>query len=389
MNIFRPARGLKIVVADLAEIWHKKMLAAVAFTEEKINMTEKILLDEIKTSRSPSAQYILFNLASVLKRYAFGMADIERGIKVDWDTTYNIYSVTKTFTALAILQLAQCNCLNPDDPVRKYLPEIPYNSGITIKHLLCHSAGIPNPIPLSWIHLADEENNFDGDQFFKVIISRYNKIKSGPNEKFAYSNLGYVILGQIVEKASGIKYKEYIQNNIVKVLGITDTEMGFGIKDPLKHATGYHKRISVSNLILGFFLDKSRYMDKPTGSWKPFKPIYVNGPSYGGLIATPGSLIKYIRGLLKPESPLIGNEYRKLLFTENRTTGNNPTGMCFSWFKGQLNGADYYTHAGGGGGYYCEIRIYPDPGLGSIVLFNRTGMSDQRFLDKLDKEYLN
>jgi hypothetical protein len=78
-----------------------------------------------------------------------------------------------------------------------------------------------------------------------------------------------------------------------------------------------------------------------------------------------------------------------MLFTENYTVDNNPTGMCLSWFKGHLNGQTYFTHAGGGGGYYCEIRIYPELGVGSIVFFNRTGFSDQRFLDKIDKMYLS
>jgi CubicO group peptidase (beta-lactamase class C family) len=350
-------------------------------------MTEKILLDEIKTNKSPSVQYVLFNKDSVLRRYAFGLADIDLGIKVDSDTTFNVYSITKTFTALAILQLAQRKQLNLDDPIRKYLHEIPYNPEITIKQVLSHSSGIPNPVPLSWIHLVNEEDNFDRDQFFRGIISKYNKTKFSPNEKFAYSNLGYVLLGQIIENVSGIKYNDYIRNNIIKVLGLEDVEMGFEIRNPRNHATGYHKRSSISNLLLGFFLDKSKYMDKPAGNWKPFKPIYVNGSSYGGLIASPNSLIKYIQGLLKADSPLITDEYKKLLFIENRTSDNNPTGMCLSWFKGQLNGTDYFAHAGGGGGYYCEIRIYPDPGLGSLVFFNRTGMSDQRFLDRSDKEY--
>jgi CubicO group peptidase (beta-lactamase class C family) len=170
-------------------------------------MTEKILLDEILNNRSPSAQYILFNKDSVLKRFTLGMADIDLGIKVDEKTTYNVYSITKTFTALAILQLAQGNQLNLDDPVRKYLPGIPYDSEITIKHLLTHSAGIPNPIPLSWIHLAKEENSFDGDQFFEGIISKYNKTRFDPNQKFAYSNLGYVLLGQIIKKLQGLNTK--------------------------------------------------------------------------------------------------------------------------------------------------------------------------------------
>jgi len=351
-------------------------------------MTEKLLLNEIKANRSPSIQYTLFNKDSILKRYAFGFADIDNGLEVDENTTYNAYSVTKTFTALAILQIAQRNILSLDDPIKKYLPDIPYDSEITIKQVLSHSPGIPKPIPLGWIHLSNAKITFDRDQFFKSILSKYNKTKSRPNEKYAYSNLGYVLLGQIIEKVSGIKYEEYIQNNIIKPLGIPETEMGFEIQDPRKHAIGYHKKLSFSNVILGFFIDKSKYMGKAGSKWKPFNPFYVNGPSYGGLIGTPDSFIKYIQELLKPDCQLVTNEYKKLLFSENYTSGNKPTGMCNSWFKSQLNGNIYFTHAGGGGGYYCEIRIYPDLGLGSLIFFNRTGMSDQRFLDRIDKIYL-
>ena len=78
-----------------------------------------------------------------------------------------------------------------------------------------------------------------------------------------------------------------------------------------------------------------------------------------------------------------------MLFKENHTSNNKATGMCLSWFSGQLNGETYFAHAGGGGGYYCEIRIYPDTGIGSVIMFNRTGMSDERFLDKTDKYFIN
>ena len=77
-----------------------------------------------------------------------------------------------------------------------------------------------------------------------------------------------------------------------------------------------------------------------------------------------------------------------MLFTENLTNKGRSTGMCLSWFKGELNGQKFFTHAGGGGGYYCEIRIYPETGIGSVVFLNRTGLFDQRFLDKVDIFYL-
>jgi D-alanyl-D-alanine carboxypeptidase len=350
-----------------------------------MDIIEKLLTDEIRKGRTPSVQYAIFNKDTILKRYAFGQADIENKKAVNISTTYNAYSVTKTFTALAILQLAQKGDLNIEHPVKEYLPEIPYSYIITIKQVLSHSAGIPNPVPLSWIHLCNENKNFNRDEFYKKILLKNNRLKSGPDEKYAYSNLGYVILGQLIEKVTGIRYEEYIQNNIIKLIGIPANELGFEIHDCNKHARGYHNRYSFSNFLLGFFIDKSKYMEQAGTRWKPFRSFYVNGASYGGLIGTPDSFIKYIQELLSPNSKLITDGYKKILLSENHTADGRPTGMSLSWFRGQLNGADYFTHAGGGGGYYCEIRGYPALGIGSIIFLNRTGMTDQRLLSRIDK----
>lgn len=352
-----------------------------------MDLIEKLLCYEVKKGRSPSIQYALFNKDRIIKRYTYGYADIIHKKEADQYNTYNAFSVTKTFTALAILQLAEVNKLSIDDAIKKYLPDLPYGPDITIKQVLSHSSGIPNPIPLSWIHLPDDKS-FDRDEFFKGILAANNRIRSRPNEKYFYSNLGYVLLGQIIEKVSGIKYEEYIRINIIAKLGISGDEMGFEIYDFSKHARGYHKRLSFSNLILGVFINKSKFMDKPELDWNPFKPFYVNGASYGGLIGTAGSFIKYLQGLLDPDCQIITGDYKKMLFTENFTSNNKPTGMCLSWFKGRIDGNNYFTHAGGGGGYYCEIRIYPEIGTGSAIFFNRSGMSDLRFLDKIDRIYL-
>src|SRR5690606_411132 len=111
-------------------------------------------------------------------------------------------------TALAILQLSGKGLMDINKPVIQYLPEFPYGTEITVKQLLNHTAGIPNPVPLDWIHTESEHLIFDRDTFFNTIFRKYGKAKSEPNEKFAYSNLGYVILGQLIEKVSGEKYEE-------------------------------------------------------------------------------------------------------------------------------------------------------------------------------------
>ncbi|MCL2072640.1 MAG: beta-lactamase family protein [Marinilabiliaceae bacterium] len=357
-----------------------------SFLDKKINdMTnvEQILTNEIESGKSPSVQYYIFDSENIIKSFQLGYADISKQRQTDRNTTYNAFSVTKTFTALAVMQLAECGKIDLNKPIIDYLSDFQYGTEITIKQLLNHTAGIPNPIPLSWIHLDSEQNSFDRNQFFKPVFDKNNKIKSKPDEKFSYSNLGYIILGQLIESVSGKTYEEYVFEFIIQKLPISPADLTFTISDNENHAIGYHKKMSFSNLMLGFFIDKSKFMEKAEGKWRPFKTFYVNGAPYGGLIGKPTAFITYIQELLKENNALISNEYKQLLFQENKNTR-----MCLSWFAGELEGNKYFAHAGGGGGYYCEIRIYPDIKIGSVIFFNRTGMSDERFLDKLDKIYI-
>lgn len=352
-----------------------------------MNTADDILRRQVRDNKTPSVQYLFFDKDSIIHSFRDGFADIKNQLLTTEQTSYNAFSVTKTFTALAILQLSEKQKMDIRLPVNNYLSQFPYPLEITVEQLLSHSAGIPNPIPLKWIHLADEHKTFDRNYFFSQISNKYNTVKSLPNEKFSYSNLGYVFLGQIIEKISGMKYEDYILENVIRLLPIRKNEMDFETGE-IQHAKGYHAYPGISIMLLGMFIDKAKYMDEAEGKWKPFRNNYVNGSSYGGLIGTAGAFASYIQELLKPGCKLISDEYKKKLFTENVTIRNVRTGMCLSWFTGKLNGIQYYSHAGGGGGFYCEIRIYPEAKVGSVVMFNRTGLKDERFLDKPDIYFL-
>lgn len=208
---------------------------------------ENILLKQVQGNCTPSVQYIVFNKDSILKRYEAGFADIKKEIEANPQTTYNAFSVTKTFTALAIMQLAEQNKLWIDKTVKNYLPEFPYSSEITIQHLLTHHAGIPNPIPLNWIHLATEQKSFNRNDFFNSIYIKHPKTAFKPNEKFAYSNLGYVLLGRLIEKVSGMRYEEYIEKNVINKLDVDRSDLSFEIHDQARHAKGYHKNFNFLN----------------------------------------------------------------------------------------------------------------------------------------------
>ncbi|MBL7923468.1 MAG: beta-lactamase family protein [Bacteroidia bacterium] len=353
----------------------------------KTNELEDFLIRQVKKENTPSIQYRIFNKDHDLFSFQYGYSDILNKKEITGNTGFHAYSVTKTFTALAILQLAEQKKLNIEDPALSCLPDFPYSPEISIRQLMNHSAGIPNPVPLSWIHAAEEHDRFDSRQFFRQVFRKYPKTSFRPGEKFAYSNLGYVLLGQIIEQVSGLSYEDYITENIMRMLDLSNRELGFRTDEIEQTAKGYHKNMSFSNLLLGFFIDKEKYMGAKEGPWRAFRDHYVNGAAYGGLIGTSAAFVKYIRELLRPGCRLIGDDYKKLLFTENRNNRNQATGMCLSWFTGKLNDRSYCAHAGGGGGYYCEIRIYPEQGIGSVLAFNRTGMRDERFLDKTDRYF--
>jgi D-alanyl-D-alanine carboxypeptidase len=286
------------------------------------------------------------------------------------------------------MQLEEQHRIDIDQPVKRYLPGFPYPPGITARQLLSHSAGIPNPVPLGWIHLAEEHASFDRNAFFHQVFLSHRKPRSRPNEKFAYSNLGYVLLGQLVEEVSGVPYEHYVTEHILNPLNPEEGELEFTLSGHCTHAKGYHNRLSPSYFLLGLFLDKPKFMEKSEGRWRPFRDMYVNGASYGGLSGTPGAFMRFIQELLRPGSVLLTDESKKLMLTEHHTNDRKPTGMCLGWFTGQLHGIKYFAHAGGGGGYYCEIRMYPEKGIGSVLMFNRTGMTDERFLDRLDRYFL-
>lgn len=356
----------------------------------ELNMTtkekaESVLRAMIDDSDTPGLQYIIVNKDSTIFEYSGGFSDLEHKIKMTPEVTFNAFSVTKTFTALAVLQLEEEGKLNLDDLASKYLKFIPYKTDFTISQLLNHTAGIPNPIPINWIHLYSERAKFNYSEFVQKVLKDNDEVDYEPGEKYSYSNIGYLLLGEVIQKVSGEEYVDYVMNKIIKKIQLNDNAyLGFEIQDTLNQARGYIKKWSFLNFGLNFIFDKSKYMDDSYCGWSQFKYFYLNGYSFGGLIGNARGLVKYLQLLLK-DNTLITNEKKIKLFEDQKTKDGKIIDVCLSWFKGNLDGQIYYTHAGGGGGYYCEIRLYPQKKMASVIMLNRTGISDDRLLDSIDK----
>lgn len=344
-------------------------------------------LKKLVPSEAPGLHYSFFSVDSVIFDSYLGQADLSRDEKIDEHTTFHYFSNTKTFTTVAILQLQEKGKLSIDDPISTYIEGLPYPKEITIKHLLNHVSGIPNPIPLSWIHLYEDDKTYDHQGFYREIIDGNTKTKFHPNKKYAYSNIEYLILAEIISKVSGSDYRTYMKENVFSKIGNGQQTLGFEIDS--HHATGYHNKRSFSNLLLGMFMSKKKFMSGSMGKWKPFNNFQLNGHGYSGVVGTHVAMQMYIQELLNVDSELLTSSSKKTLFQENTLSNGKKSGMCLSWFKGELKEHSYYAHAGGGGGYYSEIRIYPSLGFGSVISFNRSGMKDERILDKFDRHFIS
>jgi CubicO group peptidase (beta-lactamase class C family) len=353
----------------------------IYFSEEICDMpvgkVNTISADQLLSiTRSPGAQWILADGSRIILECNAGFADITTHQPVKPSTTFNAFSVTKTATAAALLRLAEEKKINLNDPVNSILNELSIKFPFTIQQLIAHQAGFPDPIPISWIHLASEEDVFDENSFIKHVIDRHSGQKFLPGTKFSYSSIGYLIIGRIIEKITGDHYANYIRNNIIPQLG-DEERLDFLIYNAGDHATGYHPRFSFSNFLLEFFLDKRKFVSAYPGCWMSFNNFYVNGKAYGGFVGNARGLMKYLQSYLSNKM-FLNQVTRSLMFTEQKG------GMALGWFIGKLMNTDYVCHAGGGGGYYCEIRIYPSLGLASVLLRNKSSFGDLRLLDKID-----
>ena len=169
------------------------------------------VLRRLTERKVPGLSLIAVQGDRVLTEDAVGLADIARQRPVTLDTVYMWFSMTKIVTATATLQLVERGHLRLDDPVNDHLPEFPApRQGwpmIQVKHLLNHSSGLTNPIPVRWVHPADERGR-NPHQFTLELLARSSKLRFPAGSKASYTNLGYIALGEIVTAAAGQRYED-------------------------------------------------------------------------------------------------------------------------------------------------------------------------------------
>lgn len=344
------------------------------------------LLVEMFSPDEPGVQYVVVNKDSDLFVYSSGLADIKNNEPLSHGHIMSAFSMTKTLTAIAILQLVEREKIQLNSPVSQFVKH-PYNSSITITQLLNHTSGIPNPIPLRWVHLASNHESFDENSALLKVLEENPISDSLPGEEYGYSNIGYWLLGEIIEKVSGEKYVDYIDKNIFKPLGLTQNDVGFQIINNANQTKGYLNKYSFLNLFKYFLLDDEILGDYE-GSWLRINSVYLNGPSVGGAFGTSVAFSRILQNLLLDKSVLLGESAKRYLFSQQKAKSGEMIDMTLGLHIGELNGVKYYFKEGGGAGFHCEMRIYPDSGIVSVMMVNRTSFNTNRNLSKLDSSFI-
>lgn len=337
-------------------------------------------------SSVPGLQYLALDRDHTLFEYAGGWADIRHRRPMAPDTTMMAYSMSKVITAVAVLQLVAAGKVALDDPVARY-HTTPYGPGITVRHLLAHLSGIPNPIPLRWVHAAAQHAGFDEHAALDAQLRAHPRLASTPGQKYRYSNIGYWLLGSIVEQAGGQAFGTYVTERIFAPLGIPAAALGYAIPDASRHANGYLERYSFLNVAKRLLIDPQFFGDYE-GPWLRIEPHYLNGSAFGGLVGTAHGFGTFLQDQLRPRSALLENPARELLYTAQRTTMGRVVPMGLGWHLGDLQGIPYAYKEGGGGGFHCEMRVYRINRVATVAMANATGFDVKRCLNTQDRTFL-
>ena len=348
---------------------------------------DNYLESELKDNQFPGIQYVVFNKDKILYEYAGGYAKVEAQEEMKSNSVLNVFSTTKVITAIAILQLAQDGKIILKDKAVKYFPKLPYKD-VTVMQVLSHSSGITNALLGNfYIHWEKEHDNYDRDAELLSALKENTELNFKPGKEIGYSNMGYAVLGKIIENVSGLKYEEYVTKNIFNRLQLDKEKINFGNQQQNNSALPYFKRFSLTYNFMSLFLSGSD--TKAEGEWTSINgPFYFNHPSHGGIMASANEYAKIFMSLMKKDkSDLLSPGFIQQMFTMQSQYKNES--IAISWFMDKMNKTPYFYHQGSGMGYVAEVRIYPQENIGTLILMNRTEYDALEKLNILDSEFIS
>lgn len=313
-------------------------------------LTAKIdaIFKDFDKPTSPGCTVGVYQDDRVLYKRAYGMANLDHDVPLKPDSVFHVASVSKQFTAAAILLLAQDGKLSVDDDVRKYIPELPdFGQKVTIRHLAHHTSGIRDQWTLLGLAGWRYSRDLISDDDVLEVLSRQKDLNFKPGERHLYSNSGYTLMAIIVSRVSGKSFREFTTERIFKPLGMTNTHFRDNFSEIVK------------NQAYGYAPDRDG-----------FRLSVTNFDTAGAtsLLTTAEDLGKWYANF---DSKKVGGEPLISAMLE-RGVLNNGTKIdyAFGISHGTYRGLTTVSHGGSDAGYRSYFARFPDHRFGVSALCN-------------------
>ncbi len=326
------------------------LIAAFFFVSPLIsfsqNLEEKFdtLLNEKYKSDGPGAAVLISKKGKIIYHKAFGLANMELETAMKTDNVFEIGSITKQFTAVAILMLMEQGKLSAEDEITKFIPDYPiHGKKITIHHLLNHTSGIKSYTSMNLSEIAPK------DMTPTEIIDYFKNepMDFDPGTKWRYNNSGYIILGYIIEKVSGQTYEDFIEENVFKTLQMNNSRYGHKGEIIKNRASGYQTRD-------GFVNANYLSMTLPYAA--------------GSLMSTVEDLHKWQNAI--NTNVLVKAETIEKAFQNTKLNNGKPTYYGYGWSVNEVNGSPSIEHGGGIFGYTAYQLYIPEEDVHAAILTN-------------------
>lgn len=297
---------------------------------------------------APGVAVLVAKNGKIIYDKAFGKANLELNVPMSTNDVFEVGSITKQFTAAAILMLAEEGKLSVHDEITRFLPDYPtHGHKITIHHLLTHTSGIKDAIGVDSIvnkYMRTDMKPLEFIDKFKNLPPDF-----APGEKYKYNNTGYFILGYIIEKASGMTYPEFIEKEIFKPLGMEHSYYCSNTKLIRNRASGYTKT-------------KDGFENAPFLSMTlPY--------AAGGIMSSVHDLLIWNRAM--KGNYLLSKKSREMAFTNYTTNDGKKINYGYGWGIGKLRGSNMIEHGGSIFGYKSMALWLPDEDIFVSMLSNR------------------
>jgi len=331
-------------------------VASEAQTKGELATKINNYLSVLEKSNSFSGTIIVAKNGTPIIRKAYGLANLSYQAPNKISTKFNIASIGKMITSMAIMQLKEQGKLSLKDKVGKFIPSFPNQSvrdSVTIEQLLTHSSGMGQFFTPSFFATSKDHLNTLDD--FLPFFSE-SSLYFSAGEKYTYSNSGFLVLGLIIEAISNQTYQEYVKQHIYEPLKMYDTD-------------AYDLDAIIPDMATGYYLPSNG-----DGNWKSNLYKITKGVSSGGSFSTADDLLKFANGIR--DYTLLSKETTDLMTTGKIMGYNNMYGYGFD--DRLINNQRIVGHEGGFYGVKGEVQIYWDKGYTVVILSNiaNTGFSD-------------